>query len=75
SLARLHADAANAAARIGRLEAEQASVGSELADMRDVADALRATIADNAAALRDNVGHLDSRVADLSERLVALAGS
>ncbi|KAJ2767618.1 hypothetical protein IWQ57_003880 [Coemansia nantahalensis] len=75
SLAQLHADASSAVARIGRLEAEQTAVGGELAAMRDVADALRSTIADNAAALHDNVGHLDSRIAAIGERLVALARS
>ncbi|KAJ1729988.1 hypothetical protein LPJ61_003255 [Coemansia biformis] len=75
SLARLHADAAGAAARIGRIEAEQASVGGELAAMRDVAAALRTTMGDNAAALRDNIGHLDARIAGLGDRLAALARS
>ncbi|KAJ2769388.1 hypothetical protein IWQ56_002571, partial [Coemansia nantahalensis] len=75
SLAQLHADASSAVARIGRLEAEQTAVGGELAAMRDVADALCSTIADNAAALHDNVGHLDSRIAAIGERLAALARS
>ncbi|KAJ2721115.1 hypothetical protein GGI07_004180 [Coemansia sp. Benny D115] len=72
SLARLHADAAEAASRISRIEAGQATVGEELAVMREVADGLRAAAGENAVTLRANMEHLDARVKALGDRVQAL---
>ncbi|KAJ1894273.1 hypothetical protein LPJ81_005192, partial [Coemansia sp. IMI 209127] len=73
SLAKLHAQAADVVARIGRIESEQHSIGDELGSIRDVASGLTSSMAGNAEALTDNMRHLDTRIASLSERLAALA--
>ncbi|KAJ2849196.1 hypothetical protein IWW36_002795 [Coemansia brasiliensis] len=72
SLSKLHAEAAEAVSRISRMENEQGSISDELATMKDVAASLKSSIAENAETLKANIGHIDSRIAALSERLDGL---
>ncbi|KAJ2157959.1 hypothetical protein GGF46_004125 [Coemansia sp. RSA 552] len=73
SLGKLHSEAAEAVARVGRIEGEQANMSEELVSMRDVATSLRSAMGENTAVLRENVASIDSRIADLSSRLAALS--
>ncbi|KAI9475265.1 Dynamitin-domain-containing protein [Coemansia mojavensis] len=72
SLSKLHAEAAEAVSRISRMENEQGSISEELATMKEVAASLKSSIAENSETLKANVGHIDSRIAALNERLDGL---
>ncbi|KAJ2308673.1 hypothetical protein IWW55_000302 [Coemansia sp. RSA 2706] len=73
SLSKLHVEASDAVARIGRVDSEQANISDELATMKEVATSLKASMAENTETLKANVAHLDSRIAALTDRLAALA--
>ncbi|KAJ2817835.1 hypothetical protein IWW50_006028, partial [Coemansia erecta] len=73
SLAQLHAEAAEAVARVGHVESEQGSISEELTMMKEVAQGLQVSIQENETMVKANVGHLDARIAALNDRLAALA--
>ncbi|KAJ1816317.1 hypothetical protein LPJ75_002068 [Coemansia sp. RSA 2598] len=73
SLAKLHAEAADAVARLSRIEREQGSVKEELGTMKEIAESLKAAIGENSSTLKDNMKHLDSRIAALNDRVQSLA--
>ncbi|KAJ1720118.1 hypothetical protein LPJ53_005216 [Coemansia erecta] len=72
SLATLHVEASEAVARIGRIEKEQGGIKEELAVMKEVAESLRAAVGENAGTLKENMKHIDSRIAALNDRLQVL---
>ncbi|KAJ1643150.1 hypothetical protein LPJ64_005043 [Coemansia asiatica] len=72
SLAKLHVEAADAVARLSRIEREQSSVKEELVTMKEIAGSLKAAIGENSGTLKDNMKSLDARIAALNERVQSL---
>ncbi|KAI9504915.1 Dynamitin-domain-containing protein [Coemansia spiralis] len=73
SLAKLHVEASDVVARIGRVEAEQGSIDEELKTMKEIATGLKSSMSDNSDTLRENIRHLDARIASLTDRISALS--
>ncbi|KAI8322229.1 hypothetical protein GQ54DRAFT_297474 [Martensiomyces pterosporus] len=72
SLAKLHAEASEAVARIDRIEKDQGHIGEELATMKEIATSLTSAIGENSSTLKENMKFLDSRISALGDRISAL---